>query len=209
MSGIGCSSVLRGILLLLSLLLAAACHSCHHQVRKEEGRSALCILHPDGGSGVKGIVTMHQSSPLHPVYYEFAVGGLGALAHHGVHIHEFGDLTEGCKSAGPHFNPDGKTHGGRKDIVRHVGDLGNLLTNAKGAAEMCIMDQVTTLYGARSIIGRSVVVHKNRDDEGRGGDIESTKTGNAGARIACGVIGLSSEFKHFAWNHGLKSAQSR
>jgi Cu-Zn family superoxide dismutase len=99
------------------------------------------------------------------------VGGLDQLALHGVHIHEYGDITSGCLSAGAHYNPDGKTHGGRRDLNRHVGDLGNLATDVKGAAEMCFIDQVTTLYGERSIIGRSVVVHKNRDDEGRGGDL--------------------------------------
>jgi superoxide dismutase, Cu-Zn family len=150
---------------------------------------------------------MHQPSPLHPVYYEFAVGGLGLWAYHGVHIHEFGDLTEGCKTAGPHYNPYGKTHGGPRDANRHAGDLGNLVTDGRGAAEMCIADQVTTLYGERTIIGRSFVVHKNKDDLGRGGDEESTRTGNAGARVACGVIGLASEFKHFRWNHELKSAE--
>jgi Cu-Zn family superoxide dismutase len=93
------------------------------------------------------------------------------VSYHGVHIHEYGDLTEGCKSAGPHYNPDQKSHGGPRDFNRHVGDLGNLRTDYRGAAEMCILDSATTLYGERSIIGRSVVVHKNKDDLGRGGDL--------------------------------------
>lgn len=100
-------------------------------------------------------------------------------------------MTEGCKSAGKHFNPNEKTHGGLKDANRHVGDLGNLYSNHEGASKMCIVDRVSTLYGEKSIIGRSVVVHKSKDDLGRGGDEESTRTGNAGPRIACGVIGIT------------------
>lgn len=61
-------------------------------------------------------------------------------------------------------------HGGLKDITRHVGDLGNLRSDVSGASQMCIIDRVSTLYGEKSIIGRSVVVHKNKDDEGKGGD---------------------------------------
>ena len=79
-------------------------------------------------------------------------------------------MTNGCQTAGPHYNPYGKTHGGPKDLNRHAGDLGNLAADFRGAAEMCIIDRVTTLFGERSIIGRSVVVHKNKDDLGRGND---------------------------------------
>ena len=77
---------------------------------------------------------MHQRSPLHPIHYQFSVGGLRQFAQHGVHIHEFGDMTNGCQTAGPHYNPYGKTHGGPKDINRHVGDLGNLGTDYRGTA---------------------------------------------------------------------------
>lgn len=90
---------------------------------------------------------MHQNSPLDPIYYEFSVGGLNFQAFHGVHIHEFGDLTEGCQSAGPHYNPYGKTHGGRNDCNRHAGDLGNLVTDDRGVAHMCFTDHGSTLFG--------------------------------------------------------------
>lgn len=70
-----------------------------------------------------------------------------------------GDLTNGCISAGPHFNPFAKTHGAPTDTERHVGDLGNIQTNASGAAVLDIVDDQLTLNGPLSIIGRSVVVH--------------------------------------------------
>jgi hypothetical protein len=72
---------------------SSAVHSCGGKPKREGGRSAICVLLPENNSGVRGVVGMHQRSPLHPIYYEFAVGGLGLLAHHGVHIHELGDLT--------------------------------------------------------------------------------------------------------------------
>lgn len=109
----------------------------------------------------------------------------------GFHIHAFGDNTNGCTSAGPHFNPFGKEHGAPEDDNRHVGDLGNISTDANGVAKGTKQDTLVKLIGANSIIGRSVVVHGGQDDLGRGGNAESKKTGNAGPRPACGVIGTS------------------
>ena len=53
------------------------------------------------------------------------VRGLNPNSLHGFHIHEYGDLTEGCKTAGPHYNPFAVEHGAYSG-VRHVGDMGNL-----------------------------------------------------------------------------------
>lgn len=64
----------------------------------------------------------------------------------------------GCTSAGPHFNPDNKEHGGPTDSVRHVGDLGNITAEANGVAHVNICDKVISLCGANSIIGRTIVV---------------------------------------------------
>lgn len=89
-----------------------------------------------------------------------------------------------------------KTHGGPSDEERHFGDLGNIKTNESGSGYFAFSDRLVTLFGDNSIIGRSVVVHAKQDDLGRGGDEESKKTGNAGARVACGVIGRSKEFKN-------------
>jgi superoxide dismutase, Cu-Zn family len=93
-------------------------------------------------------------------------------------------------NAGPHFNPHNKTHGSPDGEVRHVGDLGNISTNDSGVAKGTIVDKYINLIGPESVIGRMVVVHAGEDDLGKGGNEESLKTGNAGGRAACGVIGV-------------------
>ena len=108
---------------------------------------------------------------------------------HGFHIHQWGNLIQGCTTAGGHYNPHGQTHGGPKSYTRHVGDLGNVQASEDGTAIYEIDDSQVSLYGEFSVIGRSCVLHRLTDDLGEGGNDESLKTGNAGPRIACGVIG--------------------
>lgn len=99
---------------------------------------------------------------------------------HGFHVHEFGDNTNGCMSAGPHFNPFGKTHGGPTHEVRHAGDLGNVIAGEDGVAKIDIVDKNISLSGNLGILGRTVVVHADQDDLGDGGHELSKTTGNAG-----------------------------
>ena len=104
---------------------------------------------------------------------------------HGFHIHEFGDLSDGCKSAGGHYNPEGVDHG---DLNQgHVGDLGNIVADQSGTARFQIKAERVELS---DVVGRAIVIHADEDDLGKGGDEESLKTGNAGDRLACGVIRL-------------------
>ena len=110
---------------------------------------------------------------------------------HGFHIHQSGDLREGCSSLCAHYNPTNKQHGGREDTERHIGDLGNITAKKNGIVKSIFTDKKIKLSGKYSIVGRSVVIHADEDDLGKGGNKESLKTGNAGKRIACGVIGLS------------------
>ena len=77
---------------------------------------------------------------------------------HGFHIHQFGDYSNGCVSAGSHFNPCDKEHGGPEHDNRHAGDLGNIVAGADGKAPINIKDSQIPLCGPNSIIGRSVVV---------------------------------------------------
>ncbi|KAH8360448.1 hypothetical protein KR200_005095 [Drosophila serrata] len=125
-----------------------------------------------------------------PVKVTGEVCGL-AKGLHGFHVHEFGDNTNGCMSSGPHFNPHGKEHGAPADENRHLGDLGNIDATGTCPTKVNITDSKITLFGADSIIGRTVVVHADADDLGKGGHELSKSTGNAGARIGCGIIGIA------------------
>jgi len=110
---------------------------------------------------------------------------------HGFHVHQYGDIyTNGCLSTGGHFNPENVNHGAPTDLVRHVGDLGNILADSAGNAHFEMFDPLIALDGQYSILGRAFVIHSGEDDLGRGGDEGSLKTGNAGSRIACGIVTL-------------------
>jgi len=147
---------------------------------------AVCVL--KGDTAVSGTVYFEQQAG-GPVKLTGELKGL-TQGLHGFHVHEYGDNTNGCTSAGPHFNPSGKEHAGPEDASRHVGDLGNVTANADGVAKVDISDKVISLTGDLSVIGRTMVIHADPDDLGRGGHELSKTTGNAGARLACGVIGL-------------------
>eukprot|EP00092_Neocalanus_flemingeri_P038534 GFUD01041954.1.p1 GENE.GFUD01041954.1~~GFUD01041954.1.p1 ORF type:complete len:154 (-),score=37.17 GFUD01041954.1:251-712(-) len=149
---------------------------------------AVCVLKGDGA--VTGTVQFEQEGS-GPVTLTGQLTGL-TDGLHGFHVHQFGDNTNGCTSAGPHFNPDGSTHGAPTDSKgeRHAGDLGNVEASG-GTANVTISDAMISLTGDNSIIGRTMVIHADQDDLGKGGHELSKSTGNAGARAACGVIGIA------------------
>lgn len=148
---------------------------------------AVCVLK---GEKVNGTVFFEQEGD-GPVALSGELAGLGDGLH-GFHVHQFGDNTNGCTSAGPHFNPHGCEHGAPENPKgeRHAGDLGNV-TAEGGVAKVDIKDAMITLTGEHSIIGRTMVIHADQDDLGKGGHELSKTTGNAGARSACGVIGIA------------------
>lgn len=105
---------------------------------------------------------------------------------HGFHIHEFGDCSApDATSAGGHFNPSKNPHAGHDDAKRHEGDLGNIEADSSGKAHLELTDKMMTMSGEMSIIGRGVIVHEKADD------LKTQPTGNAGGRVACGVIGVA------------------
>jgi len=153
-------------------------------------RRAVVVLRGPGQTS--GIINLDQQSPNAPVIINGRITGL-TPGPHGLHFHELGDLSNGCTSAGPHYNPFGRNHGSPQDPkeYRHIGDLGNIEADRNSNAVVYVEDPLITLYGRLSVIGRSLVVHERGDDLGRGGNQESLNTGNSGGRLACGVVGLA------------------
>ncbi|KAI7733504.1 hypothetical protein M8C21_028772 [Ambrosia artemisiifolia] len=144
-------------------------------------KKAVAVL--KGTSSVEGVVTLTQEDT-GPTTVNVKISGL-TPGPHGFHLHEFGDTTNGCISTGPHFNPNGHTHGAPEDEIRHAGDLGNIIANADGVAEATIVDNQIPLTGPNAVVGRAFVVHELADDLGKGGHELSLSTGNAGGRLAC------------------------
>jgi Cu-Zn family superoxide dismutase len=163
---------------------------------KKNIKQAVAILYPDKHyskkNRVKGRIHFTQMGNRLTIKYKIQHLPKG---YHGFHIHQFGDLTEGCKTAGPHFNTYKKNiHGGPKSKIKHNGDLGNIYNiKPTTSGTKIVSSKVLNLNkcNKNSIIGRSIIVHKDKDDLGKGNNLESLKTGNAGARLACGVIGIS------------------
>jgi len=150
-------------------------------------QKAVAVL--KGTSDVEGVVTLLQEDN-GPTKVSVKITGL-VPGKHGFHLHQFGDTTNGCISTGPHFNPEGKTHGAPEDNNRHAGDLGNVVAGSDGVVEVEISDSQIPLTGPNSVVGRAFVIHELEDDLGKGGHELSSTTGNAGGRLACGVVGLT------------------
>jgi len=148
------------------------------------------------GPKIKGTVCFTEDSRNNAVIIDVDLVGLKKSGLRGFHVHECGDMSDQCESMCAHFNPYGVDHGGQDSKVRHVGDLGNLVTDARGCAKYRFSDHMIKLRGTKSnIIGRGLIIHAEEDDCGQGGDAESLVTGNAGKRIACAVIGYRSAKK--------------
>lgn len=148
---------------------------------------AVAILRATDGNKASGIVTFTEVAD--GVRVDAHITGL-TPGKHGFHVHEFGDCSSadgtvaGASAAGDHFNPAKNPHGAPDAAQRHEGDMGNIEADASGAAKLNYVDHTLSLHdGAKSIIGRSVIVHEKADD------LKSQPSGDAGERIACGVIG--------------------
>lgn len=139
---------------------------------------------------ITGTVQFIKENPYAQVQVHGNVTGLSP-GRHGFHVHRFGDLTGGCKSAAAHYNPANADHGAPSDDIRHIGDLGNIEADVNGVALFSFYDRLLALEGPQNIIGRAVVVHEREDDLGRTTHPDSRSTGNAGGRLGCGVIGIA------------------
>ncbi|KAJ8913829.1 hypothetical protein NQ315_003738 [Exocentrus adspersus] len=171
--------------------IATIAFVAYFQYATAEKAAIVQLRNPDGANNVTGTVTFRKSD-------NGVINITGQITqltagNHGFHIHNLGKIDSGCLGTGAHFNPHNVSHGAPNDTVRHVGDLGNVYADATGTANISFTDDLIDLEGDHSIIGRAVVVHQDADDLGKGGQNDSLTTGHAGARLACGVIGILDE----------------
>ena len=145
---------------------------------------AIAVLAPTDGNTVGGTVSFAQEGST--VTVTAHIIGLEPNTEHAWHIHEYGDISDPRGLAtGGHYNPEGHPHSLPPAPQRHAGDFGNLRADATGRAHKVITLKNVTLAGDMNpIVGHGVIVHAKRDDGGQ-------PTGNAGARIAQGVIGVA------------------
>jgi len=160
-----------------AVFLLSACAT-----RPPEDLRATAQLQPTKGNKTFGEATFEQVG--NKVKVTIFVQGLRPDREHGLHIHEKGDCSSGDgMSTGGHFNPQSKPHSRHTDANRHAGDLPSLRAGKDGRGNVVVeLDVITVGSGATDIIGRGLIVHADPDD------YKTQPTGNAGARIACGVI---------------------
>jgi Cu-Zn family superoxide dismutase len=161
-------------IILTTMFCVLACFA-----RAQEVTKAAAQLEPKSNSKVTGTVTFSKVGDEVQVMADIQNLTPGK---HGFHIHEKGDCSApDASSAGAHFNPTMKHHGGPMTLDHHTGDLGNIEADASGKAHLDWKGKLS-LSGKDSIIGRSVVVHEKEDD------LKTDPSGNSGARVACGAI---------------------
>jgi Cu-Zn family superoxide dismutase len=195
---------IRPILFAATLGLAAA--GCHNNDQRatatpaHHGDTAVLAAADMGAGDVKDAVAVLHGTKGHEkvhavVHFTDTGSGVKVSAHitglepnseHAFHIHEFGDCTdmEKAMSAGGHFNPEKHQHGKPGDPNAHPGDMGNVKADATGMAMAEVTLPAASLTGKNAILGRGVILHEKADDF-------SQPVGNAGGRIACGVIGVA------------------
>jgi superoxide dismutase, Cu-Zn family len=176
---------------LLALLLTAVALAADKPGEKPEKEAAghenvaipkegVAVLTPTEGNDVRGVILLSQMKD--GVRVRGEVSGL-TPGKHGFHIHEYGDLrSPDGESAGGHFNPEGVKHGGPDHDERHAGDLGNITANSQGVAKVDMLAKGLKLH---FVVGRAIVVHDDEDD------LTSQPSGDAGPRVALGVIGYA------------------
>ena len=163
------------VFLSLSLLLVSGCATM------ATGPAASATLSPTSGntaSGTVGLAQMGDGSVEVTVRLTGVPPGV-----HGFHIHEKGDCGDNGNAAGGHFNPTAAPHGAPDADPHHAGDFGNVTADESGNVNTRFTTRsITVAEGATSAVGRAVILHANRDD------LTTQPTGDAGGRIACGVV---------------------
>jgi len=187
-SEVAMESKYRNVTLLVFMgLLGGGCESQqgHHASSWRNINEVICVVHPTNGNRCHGVVRFRGTSD--GVQITAEISGLNQNQKHGFHIHQFGDCSDPSgKSAGGHYDPEGGGHHSQPDErVKHAGDLGNLQAGHDGVARYDRVVRGISIAGLTNpIVGRAIIVHAKEDDFGQ-------PTGNAGARIGCGVIGIA------------------
>jgi Cu-Zn family superoxide dismutase len=176
--------------LLSAGLMLGGCEKEHREAHANMWASvthAVAVLQPTAGNSVAGTLMFEQMGD--HVHITGTITGLAPGSVHGFHIHEFGDASsKDGMAAGGHYNPEGASHmhGEMNGAMSHAGDLGNVTADSTGTATVDLMAHGISIAGMKDpIIGRGVVLHANPDD------LKSQPAGNAGPRIAVGVIGIA------------------
>jgi superoxide dismutase, Cu-Zn family len=163
------------ILSLAPLLIAACAHG------KASTPMAMSVMQPTSGSSVSGSVHFQELGD-GSVQVKVDLTGVPPGVH-GIHVHEKGACGDNGMAAGGHFNPMGMTHGSPDAVTHHAGDFGNVNAPSSGEIhEQFVTRSVTVSPGSMSVAGHAMILHANPDD------LVTQPTGNAGGRIACGVV---------------------
>ena len=173
---------MKNLIPLAGAALLVGCQGMSTSSTPEDAPRATAALQPTKGNKAFAEATFEQVGD--KVRVIVFAQNLPPAREVGFHIHEAGDCSSGDgMSAKGHFNPYGKPHGDPKSAERHAGDLPALKVEKNGRARLDVtVDGISIGKGAGNIVGRGLIIHADPDD------YKTQPTGNAGARIACGVI---------------------
>ncbi|CAF1306328.1 unnamed protein product [Adineta steineri] len=152
--------------------------------------TGVVLLQSAPRSDAFGTISITQQFEGGPLTVEGIFFNLKPNSRFGLHVHEQGDITNACISAGAHFNPYMKSHGSERSVERHWGDFGNIVSDDLGTSRVFLTIVEGSLIGTDGYLGRALVLHEREDDLGLTQHEKSKTTGNSGERIACGVIGI-------------------
>jgi Cu-Zn family superoxide dismutase len=170
------SAAMKRLTVLISALIVYGCAS-------SKGPMAMAVMTPISGSTATG--TAH--------FQELSDGSVDVTLDlrnvppgvHGFHIHQNGDCGDNGNAAGGHFNPTNMPHAAPEAQSHHAGDFGNVTADASGVVSTSFNTRSITVHeGTASAVGHAVILHGNPDD------LTTQPSGNAGPRIACGVVTL-------------------